>query len=61
MLRHMDSTLVHLDYARMYANGDQYAKAREQLAIIPTLPKKDEDDDQFRKDAAALMEEIKNK
>ena len=51
----------HFDYAQTYANVDQYAKAREQLAIIPTLPKKDEDDDQFRKDAAALMEEIKNK
>ncbi len=56
-----DFIMYRLDCARAYVEMDEYAKAREQLAIIPTLPKKDEDDDQFRKDAAALMEEIKNK
>lgn len=56
-----DFIMYHLDAARAYVENDDYAKAKEQLTIIPKLTKEDEDDDQFRKQAAELLEEIKDK
>jgi tetratricopeptide (TPR) repeat protein len=53
--------MYRLDAARAFVENDEYTKAREQLNVIPTLPKEDEDDDQFRKDAQALLDEIKDK
>ncbi len=53
--------MYHLDAARAYVENDDYAKAKEQLNIIPTLSKEDEDDDQFRKEAKELLDQIKNK
>jgi tetratricopeptide (TPR) repeat protein len=53
--------MYRLDAARAYVEDDDYAKAKEQLKVIPTLSKEDEDDDQFRKDAATLLDEIKDK
>ena len=53
--------MYRLDAARAYVENDDYAKAKDQLKIIPTLTKEDEDDDQFRKDAAELMDQIKDK
>lgn len=53
--------MYHLDAARAYVENDDYAKAKEQLKVIPTLTKEDEDDDQFRKEAAELMDQIKDK
>lgn len=53
--------MYRLDAARAFVENDDYAKAREQLNVIPTLPKEDEDDDQFRKDARDLLDQIKDK
>lgn len=52
--------MYRLDAARAYVEEDEFAKAKEQLAKIATLGKEDEDDDRFKKEAAELMEEIKN-
>jgi len=56
-----DFIMYRLDCARAYVEVKEYAKAREQLTTIATLPKKDEDDDTFRKDATELLNEIKDK
>ena len=53
--------MYRLDCARAYIEEDEYSKAREQLTVIPTLPTEDEDDGQFRQDAAKLLEDIKSK
>jgi tetratricopeptide (TPR) repeat protein len=53
--------MYRLDAARAFVENDDYAKAREQLNVIPTLSKEDEDDDQFRKDAKELLDQIKDK
>jgi FimV-like protein len=53
--------MYRLDCARAYIEMDEYAKAREHLSKISSLPKEDEDDDVFRKDAAKLLEEINDK
>ena len=53
--------MYRLDAARAYAEEDDVKKATELLYVIPTLAKQDEDDDQFRKEAAELMEKIKDK
>jgi tetratricopeptide (TPR) repeat protein len=52
--------MYRLDAARAYAEEDEFAKAKEQLMKIATMGKEDEDDDQFKKEAAELMEKIKN-
>jgi len=49
-----------LELAEVYADIGQYSKAREQLAIIPTLPIRDVLDAQYKEDAAALLVDIKN-
>lgn len=56
-----DFIMYRLDCARAYVEMDEYEKARAHLSAIPTLPKKDEDDDRFRTEAAQLMEQIKGK
>jgi FimV-like protein len=53
--------MYRIDCARAYIEMDEYEKARAHLAKIDTLPKEDEDDDTFRKEAVELMEEIKEK
>lgn len=53
--------MYRLDAAHAYVENDEYGKAREQLNIIPTLSKEDEDDDQFRKEAKELLDQIKDK
>ncbi len=50
--------MFRLDAARNYVEMDEYDKARAHLRAIPGLPKADEDDDQFRKEAASLLKEI---
>ncbi len=50
-----------LDCARAHIEEDEYNKARAHLTLIETLGKRDEDDDQFKKEARALLEEIKGK
>ena len=53
--------MYRIDAARAYVENDAYPKAKEQLTMIATLSKMDEDDDQFRKDAKELLEKIKDK
>jgi tetratricopeptide (TPR) repeat protein len=49
-----------LELAEVYTDLGQYSKAREQLAVIPTLPIRDVLDAQYKEDAAALLADIKN-
>ena len=53
--------MYRLDCARAYVEMDEYGKAREHLTKISTLPKEDEDDDVFRKEALELLDKIKDK
>lgn len=53
--------MYRIDCARAYVEKDEYAKARSHLLKIATLPKEDEDDDVFRKEATELLEKIKDK
>jgi tetratricopeptide (TPR) repeat protein len=52
--------MYRLDCARAYVELEEYGKAREQLTKIASLPKEDEDDDVFRKEAVAELEKIKD-
>ena len=56
-----DFIMYRLDCARAYVDLDEYAKARDQLTNIPSIAKAYEDDDRFRKEAADLLEKIKDK
>jgi tetratricopeptide (TPR) repeat protein len=49
-----------LELAEVYADIGQYTKAREQLTMIPTLPIRDVLDAQYKEDAAALLQDIRN-
>lgn len=49
-----------LELAEVYTDIGQFAKAREQLDVIPTLPIVDVLDQEYKDDAAALRNEIKN-
>ena len=49
-----------LELAQIYADVGAYSKAREQLSAIPTLPTQDVLDPQYRREAADLLEKIKN-
>jgi len=49
-----------LELAEVYTDLGQYSKARAQLQVIPTLPDVDVLDAQYKKDAAALLADIKN-
>lgn len=53
--------MYRIDCARAYIEMDEYTKAREHLEKIGSLPKEDEDDDQFRKEAIELLEKIKDR
>jgi FimV-like protein len=52
--------MYRLDCARAYIEMDEYTKAREHLTTIASLPKEDEDDDTFRKEASELLDKIKD-
>jgi len=52
--------MYRIDCARAYIEMDEYEKAREHLTKIASLPKEDEDDDIFRKEAIELLEKIKD-
>lgn len=53
--------MYRLDCARAYIEEDEYGKARDHLIKIASLPKEDEDDDVFRKEALELLDKIKDK
>jgi len=48
-----------LELAEVYVDLGRYSKAREQLLVIPTLPDTDVQDAANKKEAAALLEDIK--
>ena len=50
-----------LELAEVYVDLDQYSKAREQLQVIATLPNYDVLDHQYKDEAVALLDEIKDK
>jgi tetratricopeptide (TPR) repeat protein len=52
--------MYRLDAARTYIEREEFAKAKDQLTKIQSLPTEDEDDNQFRKEAKELYEKIKN-
>ncbi len=54
-----DFIMYRLDCARAYIELENYDKAREHLKVIETLATKDEDDEQFRKEAKELWEKIR--
>jgi FimV-like protein len=54
-----DFIMYRLDCARAYLEADTPDKARMHLAQIAALPTLDEDDDQFRMEAKALLEKLK--
>lgn len=53
--------MFHLDAAKNYVEMDEYQKAKDHLFKIPHFAKDDEDDDRLKKEAAALLAEIKDK
>jgi len=50
-----------IDVARAYIENKEYQKAHEHLSAISTLPTLSRNDDQSRKEAADLLEQIKHK
>ena len=50
-----------IDAARAYIEEKDYQKAQEHLAAIFTLPTLSGDDEQLRKEAASLLEQIRHK
>ncbi|MFH0991160.1 MAG: hypothetical protein V1799_14215 [bacterium] len=52
--------MYKLDCARAYVELDEFNKARTHLTAMASLPKLDEDDDQFKKEAKELLDKIKN-
>jgi tetratricopeptide (TPR) repeat protein len=53
-----DFIMYRLDCARAYAEDDNYEMARKHIAAIARIGNKDEDDEQFRKEAAELLKSI---
>jgi tetratricopeptide (TPR) repeat protein len=49
-----------LELAEVYTDLGRYSKAREQLALIATLHEVDVLDGEYKKEAAALLADIKN-
>jgi FimV-like protein len=58
---HPNFIAYRIDAARAYIEKEEYEKAREQLSTVSTLPTLSENDDQSRKEAAGLLEQIKRK
>ena len=53
--------MFRLDAARNLVELDDFQKARDLLKMIPQLPVQDEDDEQFKREAASLLMEIARK
>lgn len=51
-------SMYRLDCARTYKELKNYEKAKEHLQILLSLPKADEDDDLFKKQATDLLKEM---
>ncbi|MFZ1081750.1 MAG: tetratricopeptide repeat protein [Candidatus Kryptoniota bacterium] len=50
--------MFRLDLAKSYLSDDDQQKAREQLNAIPSIPKRDEDDDARKAEAGSLLQKI---
>ena len=53
--------MFRLDLAKAYVNNDEDQKAKEQLTVIPSIPKRDEDDDSLKTVAASMLQELNKK
>ena len=53
--------MFRLDLAKAYIRDDEYDKAKEQLAVIPSIPKRDEDDDSLKAEASTLLAQLQKK
>ncbi len=53
--------MFRLDLAKAYINNDEDQKAKEQLTVIPSIPKRDEDDDSLKTVAASMLQELNKK
>ena len=51
--------MYRLDCARAYVEDDNYEMARKHLRAVDRIGNKDEDDEQYRKEAAELLKEIR--
>lgn len=56
-----DFIMYRLDAAKAYTQMEDFTKAKQHLTVISALPIQDEDDENFRKEAAELLIKIKNK
>ncbi len=50
--------MFRLDLAKAYIRDDEDQKAKEQLAVIPSIPKRDEDDDSLKAEADSLLKQL---
>jgi hypothetical protein len=59
----LDSTRIthRLDLAKVYVDRKRYSDARRQLQAVETLPVRDFEDPQYKRQAAALLQRIANK
>lgn len=53
--------MFRYDLAKAYIREDEYEKAKEQLAIIPSIPIRDQDDDSLKTEAASLLQQLNKK
>jgi len=58
---HPNFIAYRIDAARAYVENKEYQKAREHLLAVSTLPTLGEDDDQLRREATDLLEQIEHK
>jgi tetratricopeptide (TPR) repeat protein len=56
-----DFVMFRLDLAKAYIRDDEKQKAEEQLAVIPSIPIRDQDDDSLKTEAANLLQELDKK
>lgn len=50
--------MFRLDLAKAYIRDDKNNLAKEQLAVIPSIPKRDQDDDSLKAEADSLMKQL---
>jgi tetratricopeptide (TPR) repeat protein len=55
-----DFRMFYLELGKAYLDEDEEMKAKETLSKVLSSPKRDEDDEEFLKEAKQLLEEIKN-
>jgi tetratricopeptide (TPR) repeat protein len=53
--------MFRFDLAKAFVRDEDYQKARDQLYAIPSIPKRDQEDDSLKAEGQKLLQEIKNK